>query len=118
MLNARLTAWQHAHHHLNIQRLSRPSALLKQVGELKSRISSFGARWEEMKPRSMPSGDPALMLLKMEDYSKQLADLQEEAHQMATDCAHFSMEDPDLSRLDALSDDINATRVSVHACPS
>ena len=59
----------------------------------------------------MPSGDPALMLLKMEDYSKQLADLQEEAHQMAADCAHFSMADPDLSQLDAISDDISATKV-------
>lgn len=58
----------------------------------------------------MPSGDPALMLLKMEDYSKQLADLQEEARQMAADCAHFSMEDPDLSQLDAISDDITATK--------
>lgn len=52
------------------------------------------------------------MLLKMEDYSKQLADLQEEARHMAADCAHFSMEDPDLSQLDVISDDISATKVS------
>ena len=54
------------------------------------------------------------MLLKMEDYSKQLADLQEEARQMAADCAHFSMDDVDFSQLDAISDDISATRVSTN----
>lgn len=85
--------------------------VLTQAGELGSRISGFGARWQEIKPHSVPSGDPALMLLKMEDYSKQLADLQEEARQMAADCAHFSMEDPDLSQLDAISDDLSATKV-------
>lgn len=84
---------------------------MKQVGELTSRISGFGAHWQEVKPHGMPSGDPALMLLKMEDYSKQLADLQEEVRQMAADCAHFSMEDPDFSQLNAISDDISATRV-------
>lgn len=51
------------------------------------------------------------MLLKMADYSKQLADLQEEARHMAADCAHFSMEEPDLSQLDVISDDISATKV-------
>ena len=85
--------------------------MLIQAGELRSRISGFGARWQEIKPHGMPSGDPALMLLKMEDYSKQLADLQEEARQMAADCAHFSMDDPDLSQLDVISDDISATKV-------
>ena len=85
--------------------------MLTQAGELRSRISGFGVRWQEIKPHGMPSGDPALMLLKMEDYSKQLADLQEEARQMAADCAHFSMEDPDLSQLDVISDDISATMV-------
>lgn len=51
------------------------------------------------------------MLLKMEDYSKQLADLQEEARHMAADCAHFSMEEPDHGQLDVISDDISATKV-------
>ena len=51
------------------------------------------------------------MLLKMEDYSKQLADLQEETRQMAADYAHFSMEDPDLGQLDIISNDISATKV-------
>lgn len=51
------------------------------------------------------------MLLKMEDYSKQLADLQEETRQMAADYAHFSMEDPDLGQLDVISNDISATKV-------
>lgn len=84
-----------------------------QVGEIKSRISGFGARWQEVKPHGMPSGDPALILLKMDDYSKQLTDLQEEAQQMATDCAHFSMEEPDFSPLDNISDDISATKVCI-----
>ncbi len=89
--------------------------MVVQVDEIKSRISGFGARWQEVKPHGMPSGDPALMLLKMEDYSKQLKDLQEEVQQMATDCAHFSMEEPDFSQLDIISHDIAATKVSTSA---
>ena len=87
--------------------------IMSQVGEIKSRISGFGARWQEVKPHGMPSGDPALMLLKMEDYSKQLADLQQEAQQTAVDCAHFSMEEPDFSQLDTISDDISITKVII-----
>ncbi|KAL3130926.1 hypothetical protein ABBQ38_000251 [Trebouxia sp. C0009 RCD-2024] len=98
--------------HLDEQKNQLQGQLARQAGELKSRISGFGAHWQEVKPHGMPSGDPALMLLKMEDYSKQLADLQEEARQMAADCAHFSMEDPDFSQLNAISDDISATRTA------
>ncbi len=87
--------------------------IMSQVGEIKSRISGFGARWQEVKPHGMPSGDPALMLLKMEDYSKQLTDLQQEAQQTAVDCAHFSMEEPDFSQLDTISDDISTTKVFI-----
>lgn len=86
---------------------------LSQVGEMKSRISGFGARWQEVKPHGMPSGDPALMLLKMEEYSKQLTDLQQEAQQTSVDCAHFSMEEPDFSQLDTISDDISTTKVII-----
>ena len=85
-----------------------------QVDEIQSRISGLGARWQEVKPHGIPSGDPALMLLKMEDYSKQLIQLQEEAHQMAADCAHFSMEEPDFSRLNIINEDITATKVCTH----
>lgn len=46
------------------------------MGELKSRVTGFGARWEDLKPKGVPSGDSALMLIKMQDYGKQLADLQ------------------------------------------
>ena len=82
-----------------------------QVGEFKSRISGFGARWQGVKPQGLPSGDPALMLLKIEDYSKQLKDLQESAQQLASDCLHFSMEEPDFAQLDAISADIDSTKV-------
>ena len=47
-----------------------------QAGELKSRIAAFAARWEDLKPKGVPSGDPALILIKMQEYSKQLVDLQ------------------------------------------
>ena len=85
--------------------------MLTQVGELKSRISGFAARWQEVKPHGLPSGDPGLMLLKLEDYSKQLADLQEEAQQAAADCAHFSIEEPDFAQLETISSDIVDTKV-------
>ncbi|DBA90074.1 TPA: hypothetical protein ACH3X2_004335 [Trebouxia sp. C0005] len=98
--------------HLDEQKNQLQGQLARQVGEMKSRISGFGARWQEVKPHGMPSGDPALMLLKMEDYSKQLTDLQQEAQQMAVGCAHFSMEEPDFSQLDTISDDISTTKAA------
>ena len=47
-----------------------------QLGELKSRITSFTARWHELKPKGVPSGDPALVLVKLGEYSRQLTELQ------------------------------------------
>ena len=50
--------------------------VLAQAGELKSRIAAFAARWEDLKPKGVPTGDPALILIKTQEYSKQLVDLQ------------------------------------------
>ena len=47
-----------------------------QLGELRSRITSFTARWHELKPKGVPSGDPALVLVKLSEYSRQLTELQ------------------------------------------
>lgn len=48
----------------------------EQADELRSRITGFAARWEGLKPKGVPSGDPALILIKMQEYGKQLTDLQ------------------------------------------
>ena len=37
--------------------------------------------------------------------------LQEDAQRMSADCAHFSMEEPDFSQLQAVADDIEDTKV-------
>ena len=76
-LSARCTsslAWRHAW--LATCCCAPPVAACLQLGELKSRITSFTARWHELKPKGVPSGDPALVLVKLGEYSRQLTELQ------------------------------------------
>lgn len=40
-------------------------------------------RWQGVKPGGGPAGDPSVVLVQLEDATRQLADLQEEAQQLA-----------------------------------
>lgn len=40
-------------------------------------------RWQGVKPRGGPSGNPSVVLVQLDDATRQLQDLQDEAQQMA-----------------------------------
>ena len=55
-------------------------------------MDGFASRWEGLKPKGAPEGDPQMILTKLEDYDRMVAEMMEEAEKIGTDCDHFSME--------------------------
>ncbi len=47
-----------------------------QVMEFQSKVAGFAGRWQELKPRGIPSGDPSLVLVKIDNDVRSLAELQ------------------------------------------
>lgn len=43
--------------------------IVKQLDEFRGKLAGFASRWAELKPKGGPSGNPALVLQKIEEYS-------------------------------------------------
>jgi dynein heavy chain 2 len=42
-------------------------------------VAGFASRWSELKPRGGPSGNPAVVLTRIEEYSAAITELREES---------------------------------------
>ncbi|KAK9815706.1 hypothetical protein WJX72_008353 [[Myrmecia] bisecta] len=98
--------------HLEEQKDQLQGHVGRQVAEFQSKVAGFASRWHELKPRGVPSGDPSLVLVKIDSDARSLAELQDEAARLTTDCAHFSMDPPDFAALEALAEDVAATKAA------
>lgn len=45
----------------------------------RGKVTGFASRWSELKPRSGPSGNPAVVLSKIEEYAASIQELREES---------------------------------------
>jgi hypothetical protein len=45
-------------------------------------VHHLAGRWQSIKPRGGPSGNPAVVMAQLEDAARQLQDVQEEAEQL------------------------------------
>ena len=45
----------------------------------RGKVAGFASRWAELKPRKGPSGNPAVVLTKIEEYAASIQDLREES---------------------------------------
>ena len=53
--------------------------IAKQLDEFKSKVVGFSSRWHELKPKGGPSGNPAVVLTRIEEYSAAIQELREES---------------------------------------
>eukprot|EP00899_Mesostigma_viride_P029629 jgi/Mesvir1/9851/Mv22388-RA.1 len=98
--------------HLQEQTSMLKGKIEKDVAEFRGRIDSFAARWQELKPKGVPQGDPELTLNKVEDDFRSLGDLIADAERFKRECDHFGIPEPDFAELAAVKADIESTRES------
>ena len=96
--------------HLEAQKENLKAQITHRIADFQSKAEAFRDRWMEFKPKSMPQGDPTLVIGKLEDDFRALEDLREEGNKIRTDCEHFSMERPEFKVLDEVAADIESTR--------
>ncbi|KAJ9505745.1 hypothetical protein QJQ45_029246, partial [Haematococcus lacustris] len=97
---------------LEEQKTQLATAIEKQVDEYKGKLAGFASRWSELKPRSGPSGNPAVVLARIEEYAAAIKDLREEAARVAKEADAFKIEAPDLSSLNEVEQDVLETKAS------
>ena len=96
--------------HLEAQKENLKVQITHRIADFQSKAEAFRDRWMEFKPKSMPQGDPTLVIGKLEDDFRALEELREEGNKIRTDCEHFSMERPEFKVLDEVAADIESTR--------
>ena len=96
--------------HLEAQKENLKAQITHRIADFQSKAEAFRDRWMEFKPKSMPQGDPTLVIGKLEDDFRALEDLREEGNKIRTDCEHCSMERPEFKVLDEVAADIESTR--------
>jgi dynein heavy chain 2 len=96
--------------HLEAQKENLKVQIVRKIDEFRGKAEAFRDRWLEFKPRSMPQGDPTLIIGKLEDDHRVLTEFREEGDGIRRDCEHFSMQRPEFPVLDEVAEDITQTR--------
>ena len=96
--------------HLEAQKENLKVQIVNKIAEFHSKAEAFRDRWLEFKPKSMPQGDPTLIIGKLEDDFRALEEIRDEGNKIRQDCEHFSMERPEFPMLDEAAADIEQTR--------
>ena len=96
--------------HLEAQKENLKVQIVNKIAEFHSKAEAFRDRWLEFKPKSMPQGDPTLIIGKLEDDFRALEEIRDEGNKIRQDCEHFSMERPEFPVLDEVAADIEQTR--------
>lgn len=64
--------------HLDEQKGQLGQTVQRQLDEFKGRLAGFVSRWQELKPKGGPSGNPIIVLTKIDETYASLAELREE----------------------------------------
>eukprot|EP00955_Chlamydomonas_euryale_P024623 259694-Chlamydomonas_euryale.AAC.4 len=71
--------------HLEEQKVQLAGTIAKQLDDFRGRIGGFGSRWAELKPKQGPSGNPAVVLTRIEEFAAAINEFQEEAARLQKD---------------------------------
>ena len=96
--------------HLEAQKENLKVQIVSKIAEFHSKAEAFQDRWLEFKPKSMPQGDPTLIIGKLDDDFRALEEIRDEGNKIRQDCEHFSMQRPEFPVLDEVAADIEQTR--------
>ncbi|MEW5298927.1 MAG: hypothetical protein WDW36_001997 [Sanguina aurantia] len=98
--------------HLEEQKAGLQVQIVKQLDEFRGKVAGFASRWAELKPKGGPSGNPALVLQRIEEYSAAIQDLREESAKLQKEAGAFKIEASDFDMLAEVAEDVAATKVS------
>lgn len=52
--------------------------ITRQLDEFKGKMAGMMSRWQELKPKGGPSGNPAVVLAKIQEYANAIQEMREE----------------------------------------
>ena len=87
------------------------SQMGERVGELQARLEKFSARWFELKPKKLDTGQREEMdavIERVKGWQSEFSELEELAKKLTLDCEHFGLAEPQLGGLDDLRADIES----------
>eukprot|EP00878_Enallax_costatus_P024703 GHUV01026383.1.p1 GENE.GHUV01026383.1~~GHUV01026383.1.p1 ORF type:complete len:1576 (+),score=459.42 GHUV01026383.1:1611-6338(+) len=97
---------------LEVQRQGLQGQVLKKIQEFEGVITGFASRWQSIKPRGGPTGNPAVVMAQLEDAARQLADIKEEADALCKECEALGVSPPAFPQLEEVQADVMSTQAS------
>ena len=89
------------------------SQMGERVGELQARLEKFSARWFELKPKKLDTGQREEMdavIERVKGWQSEFSELEELAKKLTLDCEHFGLAEPQLGGLDVPLDERHVPR--------
>ncbi|KXZ45909.1 DHC7 protein [Gonium pectorale] len=96
--------------HLEEQKGALAVQIGRQLEEFKGKVTGMNSRWQELKPKSGPSGNPAVVLAKIQEYANAIKELREESAKLQKEAEAFKIDVPDFDLINELEADVMATK--------
>nr|BBC28429.1 cytoplasmic dynein 1b heavy chain [Yamagishiella unicocca] len=96
--------------HLEEQKNQLAVQIGRQLEEFKGKIAGMNSRWQELKPKGGPSGNPAVVLAKIQEYANAIQELREESAKLQKEAEAFKIDVPDFDTMGDMEADVLATK--------
>ena len=96
--------------HLDEQKAQLSVLVAKQLDDFRGKVAGFASRWHELKPKAGPSGNPGIVLQRIEEYSLSINELKEESAKLKKDAEAFNLEVGSFDSLEDVAGDVAATK--------
>ncbi|KAG2486208.1 hypothetical protein HYH03_015170 [Edaphochlamys debaryana] len=96
--------------HLEEQKNALAVQIAKQIDEFKGKVAGMNSRWHELKPKSGPSGNPAVVLAKIQEYANAIKELRDESAKLHKEAEAFKIDVPAFEMMDEMEADVMATK--------
>ncbi|GLI62890.1 cytoplasmic dynein 1b heavy chain [Volvox africanus] len=98
--------------HLEEQKNQLGVQISRQLDEFKAKVAGMNSRWQELKPKSGPSGNPAVVLAKIQEYTNAIQELREESAKLHREAEAFKIDVPAFDLLDDMEADVLNTKAN------
>lgn len=98
--------------HLEEQKQQLAGVIAKQLDDFRAKVAGFTSRWHELKPKDGPSGNPAVVLTRIEEFAANIQELREESAKLQKEAEAFKLEVGSFEALEEVAKDVELTKVS------
>nr|ADI46856.1 DHC1bf [Volvox carteri f. nagariensis] len=98
--------------HLEEQKNQLGVQIGRQLDEFKGKVVGMNNRWQELKPKGGPSGNPAVVLAKIQEYANALQELRQESAKLRKEAEAFNIDVPDFDLMNDMEVDVLATKAN------